>query len=255
MNQHYYVERHAWPDTTSKSASARSDCEAVMARIYGENPSHWPCGLSVGHCDGGCYLIREASAGDPIGFVGWQQRKEGLRKVGYYAIGVLPEWRGMGVAREAVSRILAAKSAGVDEVRALIVPGNRPSEGLAARLGVTVEPFVAKAAALDAGRSPMWPTASDVIMNDAWGGNDPVSGHPAPQGPGHRFLNYLGDQVRNSVPLNAVLGLYRSYIRNLTNGRFMGGVGQGADGAPIPDRWGNRQNRVLAAPEFLPGRG
>jgi RimJ/RimL family protein N-acetyltransferase len=114
----------------------------IMRRIYDENPSHWPNGLSAGHFDGGLYLIREKQSSVPAGFCGWQERIEPskqypfLQKIGYYSIGILPEYRRNGFAREAVSKIVQLKSAGVDKVRALIMASNNPSLALADDLGV-----------------------------------------------------------------------------------------------------------------------
>jgi len=131
-----------------KSASALDDCQSIMSRIYGEDPSRWPFGLSVSHMDpGGCYMIREASTMEPVGFVGWQERERDGRRVGYYSIGVLPGHRCRGLAKEAVRKVIAEKAGGVDEVRAMIVEGNGASEALADSLGVRVE-TLAKAASL-----------------------------------------------------------------------------------------------------------
>src|SRR4029077_11951823 len=104
------------------------DAEHIMRRIYDEAPDHWPYGLSTRHFDGGLYLVREKHSSAPAGFVGWQERHElepsrpetGARarlvKVGYYSIGILPEYRRNGYAREAVSKLIQMKSAGVDRV-------------------------------------------------------------------------------------------------------------------------------------------
>lgn len=118
------------------------ECEGVMGRIYGENPEYWPYGLDIKGHDGGVWLVREPHTRKAAGFVGWQDRRERERgrtvKVGYYSIGILPEFRGNGYATEAVSQVIREKSAGVDVVRAFIVPGNNPSESLARALGVQV---------------------------------------------------------------------------------------------------------------------
>lgn len=124
-------------DTTSLG-----EADAILRRIYTENPDYWPNGLSVGHFDGGLWLVREKSSSTPIGFVGWQERPEQTRrgriKVGYYSIGVLPAYRGNGYAREAVGKLLGMKSASVDEVRALVKQHNQPSLRLAASLRIPV---------------------------------------------------------------------------------------------------------------------
>jgi RimJ/RimL family protein N-acetyltransferase len=113
--------------------------EGIMAQIYAEDPSYWPHGLRKEAFDpGGLYLVKEAASGEPAGFVGWQTRLEGERKVGYYVIGMLPERRGQGLAKEAVANIIRDKSGGVDEVKAFIMPHNSPSLRLARSLGVPV---------------------------------------------------------------------------------------------------------------------
>ena len=118
-----------------------------MERIRSENPAHWPYGLSADHFDGGCYLIREKQSSVPVGFTGFQtrlQREHGkMKKIGFYSIGILPEYRKSGFAKLAVSKLLAMKSASVDCMLAMIVAGNAPSMALASSLGV---PAVIKSA-------------------------------------------------------------------------------------------------------------
>lgn len=111
-----------------------------MDRIYQENPSFWPHGLTAEHFDGGLYLIREKQANTPVGFCGFQRRFEFENHrsfvTGYYSIGVLPEYRNNGFAKEAVSKLLSMKSATVDRMKAMIVSSNQPSLRLADALGV-----------------------------------------------------------------------------------------------------------------------
>ena len=107
----------------------------LLSTIRDENPSFWPHGLSVDQFDGGLYLIK-AGTGDPVGFVGWQERDEGDKHVGYYSVGVLKEHRRQGIAKEALRMMLTEKSAGVDEVRALVMYNNEPSKNLARALRV-----------------------------------------------------------------------------------------------------------------------
>jgi len=125
-----------------KKASSSEDLsttESIMGRIYREEPSYWPYGLARDQFDpGGLYLISKAAGAEPVGFVGWQSRQEGDRKVGYYAIGVLPEHREQGFAKQAVAQVLRCKSGEVDEVRALIAAHNAPSKSLAASLSIPV---------------------------------------------------------------------------------------------------------------------
>lgn len=120
------------------AASAdREKAAALLERIRSENPSHWPYGLYPEQFDpGDLFLIRKEAGADPLGFVGWQERDMGGERVGLYSIGVLPEWRGQGVAKTAVARLIQEKAAGVDRVAALVVEGNTPSEKLAEALGV-----------------------------------------------------------------------------------------------------------------------
>lgn len=123
----------ALADTPSSLVEATS----ILERIRSENPKHWPNGLSVGHFDGGLYLVRDKQASAAVGFVGWQERQEGMRKIGYYSIGILPEHRQNGFARDAVATLLTKKAKRVDLVRAMIVEGNTPSVRLADGLGVS----------------------------------------------------------------------------------------------------------------------
>lgn len=107
----------------------------ILQRILAESPDYWPYGLSVDQFDGGLYMLsKQAGSNDFIGFVGWQERNEPGKRVGYYAIGVLPEYRRQGMAKAAVQKLLIEKSAGVDEVRALVVAQNEPSQQLARNL-------------------------------------------------------------------------------------------------------------------------
>lgn len=132
----------SWETSTTLDPDALRECEGIMGKIYGEDPVNWPYGLDVKGHDGGVWLIREPDSRKAAGFVGWQERREHedgrMRKVGYYSIGVLPEYRGHGYAKAAVSQLISIKSAGVDVVRAFIVPGNNRSEALARSLGVEV---------------------------------------------------------------------------------------------------------------------
>jgi GNAT superfamily N-acetyltransferase len=127
--------------TIVKAASSGDleTCEKIMREIYQENPRHWPYGLTTDQLRGNLYMVRQASTNEPVGFVGWQEAREGLRKVGYYSIGILPQYRQQGFAKSAVQQIITEKSAGVDEVRALIHYTNQPSLELAEALHVPVE--------------------------------------------------------------------------------------------------------------------
>jgi RimJ/RimL family protein N-acetyltransferase len=123
----------------ASTSSAKEACQEIMERIYGENPTYWPYGLNIeGHNSGGVYLVKDAKTKKAVGFTGWQVQKRGSRKIGYYSIGILPEYRGNGFAKSAVSQLLRSKIAEVDEVRAFIVPHNTPSMALAEQLGVSI---------------------------------------------------------------------------------------------------------------------
>jgi len=149
------------------------EVRSIMHRIYQEAPSNWPYGLSADHFDDGCYLVREKQSSTPVGFAGFQRRWEfdGDRpsRVGYYSIGILPEYRNNGLAKEAVGKLIAMKSAGVDKVKALIVKGNTPSLRLASSLGV---PAVVKSAAQHQ-HEPIQlrdvaATGGGLLMGDTW---------------------------------------------------------------------------------------
>lgn len=125
-------------DAQVKEASSISEAKEMMERIYLENPSFWPHGLDTSGWNGGLWLIRDSGTQKAAGFVGWQDFNERGKRVGYYGIGMLPEFRKKGYATEAVARIIDEKRAGVDEVRAFIMPHNGPSHALARTLGVEV---------------------------------------------------------------------------------------------------------------------
>jgi GNAT superfamily N-acetyltransferase len=94
---------------------------------------------------GDLFLIGKSASSDPVGFVGSQARDVEGKRVGFYSIGVLPEYRNQGIAKEAVTRLLKEKAPTVERVAALVVPGNVPSEKLASKLGI---PVLQKAASL-----------------------------------------------------------------------------------------------------------
>jgi RimJ/RimL family protein N-acetyltransferase len=130
-------------DKAASGQTPRQICQGIMDRIREEEPAFWPYGCSVDQHDGGVFLIRKKANQEPVGFVGWQERLDpDFRKVGYYSIGVLPEYRRQGFAKKAVTEILKEKVSRVHRVRALIRVDNNPSKALAKNLGVQVEPFV-----------------------------------------------------------------------------------------------------------------
>jgi len=56
---------------------ARAECEDIMEKIRAEDPSYWPYGLDIRGHDGGVWMVRQASTDKPVGFVGWQERRQG----------------------------------------------------------------------------------------------------------------------------------------------------------------------------------
>jgi RimJ/RimL family protein N-acetyltransferase len=144
MQHSFICEWYEYPSGHQKAAGAHNmgaytEVQNIMDRIYKEDPSKWPYGLNIPGHDGGVWLVRKQASGDPVGFVGWQERERAGRKVGYYSIGILPEHRGNGMAKAALARLLSEKQANVDEVRALIVHTNTASRKLAESLGIKVE--------------------------------------------------------------------------------------------------------------------
>lgn len=112
----------------------------IMRRIYDENPSAWPYGLKRSMLDHS-FLVKDPATQTPAGFTGWQVRRDdhGV-KHGYYAIGILPEHRRKGLAKQALQQMFTQhKPKGVQSIRAFIMPDNTPSLNLAARLGVPVQ--------------------------------------------------------------------------------------------------------------------
>jgi ribosomal protein S18 acetylase RimI-like enzyme len=132
------MTKSAHETETSINLEARRECENIMKQIYDEDPSYWPHGLDIAAHDGGVYMIREASTKKPIGFTGWQERMEGPTKVGFYSIGILPEYRNNGYAKQAVAKLISIKAANVDRVQALVMKHNKPSLALAEALHVPV---------------------------------------------------------------------------------------------------------------------
>lgn len=125
----FYVDKKA-------SGEHLTHCSKIMDRIVAENPSYWPYGCNPEMFNGGVYLIRKSASHEPVGFTGWQEFDEDGKKVGYYSIGILPEYRQQGFAKEAVAKLINEKSATVDEVRAFVMQHNKPSLELAKTLNV-----------------------------------------------------------------------------------------------------------------------
>lgn len=121
-----------------KQARDMSEVRDILETIRSEDPGFWPYGLRADQFDGGLYLVSKSASAPPVGFVGWQTRQEGPKRIGYYSIGILPEHRQQRYAKAAVTQLLEKKAGEVDEVRAFIVRGNAPSTRLARSLGVQI---------------------------------------------------------------------------------------------------------------------
>lgn len=136
----YAVLASTW--TVKRASSGRKTdldvCRDIMDTIYKERPDFWPYGLTVAGHDSGLYLIKDSSD-RAVGFTGWQVREREGRRVGYYTIGILPEFRGSKMAKAALAQLIRMKRATVDSVRACIVPHNTGSLRLAKSLGVPVD--------------------------------------------------------------------------------------------------------------------
>lgn len=135
--QRYTVE--FIPGGLEKAASAgKQEVQEIMQQIYNEDPSYWPYGLDIlGHQS--VYMIRDNMTKKAAGFVGWQVSIEKGKKIGSYSIGILPEYRQKGFAKEAVAKVLREKAASVDEVRSYICSHNFKSKKLANSLGITIQ--------------------------------------------------------------------------------------------------------------------
>lgn len=129
----YYLTKQAF---VSNSQSVK-EASAIMDAIYAENPEWWPYGLNVeGHDE--VFLIRDSFTKQAAGFVGWQQHKEGNKLVGSYSIGILPQFRGKGLAKEAVAKVIKEKAKQVDLVKSYVKSNNIASKKLAQSLNVPI---------------------------------------------------------------------------------------------------------------------
>lgn len=105
--------------------------DSIMDKIYKENPDYFPHGLNRDLYSGNEDSLNLLSIKDsPIGFVGLQKRVSDNGDVnGYYSIGILPEYRGHGYAKQAVQHLLSLPESqkGVKEFKAYISKHNVPS--------------------------------------------------------------------------------------------------------------------------------
>lgn len=212
-----------------KSASSLSEAQTILSDIYNENPSHWPNGLTSQHFDGGLYLIRKSASHEPVGFVGWQERLEGMDKVGYYSIGIKPEYRRLGFAKEAVTKLLSEKSASVDVVKALVESTNKPSIALASKLD-NVHTEVTKSASITKSSNAFLRQLLTRVLKSPT--TSQLAGAGTGAGAAHLENEYiLGDDTNPTLKkINYVLG-------TLTGG-LAGGKLRAQAGLPASDKKG-----------------
>jgi RimJ/RimL family protein N-acetyltransferase len=124
------------PDTGSARGRTREDAERWIAwnrRNYQEHGHGlWVVETHAGEFVGDCGLTIQDVEGEP--FV----------EVGYH---VHPAVRGQGLATEAASVRDAARDAGIPHLVAIIRPDNLPSQGVAQKIGLTLERRVHKGGA------------------------------------------------------------------------------------------------------------
>ena len=143
------------------------EAESILERIRAETPEFWPHGLDRNNLEAGCWLMRKRASNEPVGFIGLQNRPVDGKNIGYYAIGVLPEYRRQGYAEQALRTLMAEKRATCDEFRAFIVPTNGPSLALARKLNIPVQH---KSAACRSGKStPAFPMGEMIKQAVDWG--------------------------------------------------------------------------------------
>jgi GNAT superfamily N-acetyltransferase len=120
--------------------ATRAEFDQILDRVYQDNPTWWPHGLKRAQLDE-AFAIRDPATRKLAGFTGWQVRRDEMGKPsGYYSVGLLPEFRRQGLAKRALQEMFTQhRPAGVEDIRAYIVPGNEPSMKLADRLGVPVQ--------------------------------------------------------------------------------------------------------------------
>lgn len=131
----------------------------ILKRIYDEQPAWWPFGLRRSMMDR-AFVIHDPDSQQPAGFTGWQFRGTADKPEAYYAVGLLPEYRGKGLAQAALSEMFRDHTPPGHTIKAYIVPGNTASTRLAERLGVPVQH---KAASLHGSCLP--PTVSDMTLS------------------------------------------------------------------------------------------
>lgn len=131
------VEVYTYNTLTKQASAAKDEVREIMHKIYAEDPTYWPYGLGIEGHDS-VYLIRDTMTKQAAGFIGWQVQNKAGRKIGSYSIGILPEFRNNGFAKEAVAKILQEKAASVDEVRSYICEHNKRSQKVANKLSIPI---------------------------------------------------------------------------------------------------------------------
>lgn len=118
----------------------REAFDKILSGVYRDNPQWWPYGLKRAQFDES-FAVRDPVTNKLAGFTGWQFRHDDAGKpVGYYAVGILPEFRRQGLAKRALQEMFTQhKPKHVNSIKAFIVPGNTPSCELARQLGVPVQ--------------------------------------------------------------------------------------------------------------------
>jgi len=224
------------PHPSDSLAQSQHQFDQIADQVYRENPTWWPYGLSRRHLDGGAWLVK-TSAGQPAGFVGLQLRagEKPRERVGYYAVGLLPQYRGTGLAKKALTHMLSETRHLYDRVGAYVVPGNIASERLAQKLSVPVTPLVKKARTVPAwvtgkvmsalGMGLTVPTAMDMYIHKGRFGDVLDFGKWEP--------DRQADFIMNALAGTAGGGLMRSGIsRQGINKSLFGGGASLALGLP-----------------------
>jgi ribosomal protein S18 acetylase RimI-like enzyme len=128
-------------DASNLSSAAglfKRAASTVMQQIVDERPEHWPDGCEPEMFDD-LRLINHA--GKLAGFVGWQSIDTDQGKVGFISVGLLPEFRGKGIAKKACQEIIQDNKSKVSTVVAAVESSNAPSLGLVKSLGLKVYDF------------------------------------------------------------------------------------------------------------------
>lgn len=107
------------------------DLDKILSRIYEENKRYFPHGLYKERYNGNddvLEIIKDEETGAPAGFRGVQVRTNPENKrVAYYSIGVLPEFRGKGLAEKAMIKSLLEEGDKFDMNAYTVNKENRPS--------------------------------------------------------------------------------------------------------------------------------